>query len=292
MATTTLPQNQWAREIDDLIRGASGGFLFGIPLLYTMEVWWIGSYATPFHMLVALATTFCVVLLLNQTAGFRRTEDIRLRDAAMDTVEALAIGILCTATVLFLLREITTTTPLNEVVGKIVFESVPFSLGVALTRQFLSAGDDSGEDSQAQQRREIIHDRRLNATLADVGATLIGALIIAFNIAPTDEIPMLTAALSPPWVLALMAASLLISYGIVFEANFANQERREQQEGLFQRPLSETIMSYLVSLAAAMFMLWFFRQLTFDDPWQLWLNYTLVLGLPATVGGAAGRLAV
>ncbi len=307
----------WSREFDDLVRGASGGFLFGIPLLYTMEVWWIGSYATPLRMLLALAATFGVVLLLNRTAGFRRTEDIRLRDAAMDSVEALAIGLVCTAIVLVLLREINADTPVDEMLGKIIFESVPFALGVALANQFLQgsrggeddsaskrggaesspggSGHDSGPNARRHEslsRRANGHQGRLNATLADIGATLIGALIIAFNIAPTDEIPMLAAAIGPVWLLLLIAASLIISYGIVFEAGFRNQQLREQQRGIFQQPLSETVAAYLVALLAALCMLWFFNQLTFDDPWQLWLRYTLILGLPATIGGAAGRLAV
>ncbi|NJL56937.1 DUF2391 family protein, partial [bacterium] len=54
----------WLTEIDDLIRGACGGFLFGIPLLYTMEVWWIGSVVEPPLMLVAIAITYLVVFLL------------------------------------------------------------------------------------------------------------------------------------------------------------------------------------------------------------------------------------
>jgi putative integral membrane protein (TIGR02587 family) len=309
-------KSMWSRELDDLVRGASGGFLFGIPLLYTMEVWWIGSYATPLRLLIALFATFCGVLLLNRTAGFRGTQDVRLRDAAMDSVEALAIGLICTAIVLTLLREINTGTPFDEIVGKMIFESVPFALGVALANQFLQgsregndssdnnnsresssggAGDDSRQDSQDRESSNESKNSakgRLNATLADVGATLIGALIIAFNIAPTDEIPMLAAAIEPLWLLLLIAASLFISYGIVFEAGFHNQQQREQQQGIFQRPLSETVASYLVALVAALCMLWFFNQLTLDDPWQLWLRYTLILGLPATIGGAAGRLAV
>ena len=130
----------------------------------------------------------------------------------------------------------------------------------------------------------------INATLADIGATLIGATIIAFNIAPTDEVAMLAAAVSPLGQLAIIAASLLISYGIVFEAGFTNQKKRMQQQGIFQRPLSETVACYLVSLLAAAFMLWFFQQVSLEDPWQMWLSYTLLLGLPASVGGAAGRI--
>lgn len=303
--TTRLKPNarprrgQWSRELDDLVRGLSGGFLFGTPLLYTMEVWWLGSYTEPPRMLVALLTTFVAVLLLNRTAGFRRTGDIRLRDAAMDSVEALAIGLVSSALVLWLLREITLSSPLDVVLGKVIFEAVPFSIGVALAGQFLAKAENDEQPGQGNQQQaqaaaapQADAHPRINATLADIGATLIGAIMIAFNIAPTDEIPMLAAAVSPPWLLAITAASLLISYGIVFEADFANQQRRRQQQGPFQHPLTETMLSYLVALLAAAFMLWFFQQLSLADPWTMWLSHTLLLGLPATIGGAAGRLAV
>jgi len=45
-------------------------------------------------------------------------------------------------------------------------------------------------------------------------------------------------------------------------------------------------------LLASALMLLFFQKVTFADPWRMWLEHTLVLGLPATIGGAAGRLAI
>ncbi|MUG99015.1 TIGR02587 family membrane protein [Scytonema sp. UIC 10036] len=282
----------WKSEINDIIRGSCGGFLFGIPLLYTMEVWWIGSRAKPPMVLLAVALMFVVVFLLNRTEGFKKhRRNCPPYQSITDTVEAMAIGVSCSAFVLILLQEITPTTPLKEALGKTVFESVPFTLGVALANHFL--GDSRNPDAQAQTNsKNNQNSQELSATLADIGATLIGATVIAFNIAPTDEVPMLAAAVSPPWVLIILASSLVISYGIVFEAGFSNQQKRRQQKGIFQRPLSETVMSYLVSLLAATFMLWFFQQLTFNDPWTIWLEHTVLLGLPATIGGAAGRLAV
>jgi len=38
--------------------------------------------------------------------------------------------------------------------------------------------------------------------------------------------------------------------------------------------------------------LFFFNRLTIDDPWTLWLSHTVLLGLPASIGGAAGRIAL
>ncbi|MDX2231813.1 MAG: TIGR02587 family membrane protein [Leptolyngbyaceae cyanobacterium bins.349] len=284
--------NHWMNEVDDLIRGASGGFLFGIPLLYTMEVWWIGSSVSMLRAMLALILTFAIVFLLNRTAGFRKTADSNPQDDAMDTIEAMAIGLICAGIILILLREITLDTPLNEALGKIIYEGVPFTLGVALANQFLAGNENGkakGPEGESKQTRK---NTRLNATLSDIGGTLIGATIIAFNIAPTDEIPMLAAAVSGLWLLGIMGASLVISYAIVFEAGFANQEKRQQQQGIFQRPASETIASYLLSLLAALAMLVFFGKLNSQDAWQTWLSYTILLGLPATVGGAAGRLAV
>lgn len=291
----TKQPNTWLNQFDDIIRGASGGFLFGIPLVYTMEVWWIGSQISPPEMLIILAVTFVVVCLLNRTEGFRQTQSKQLLDTIMDSVAALVIGIVCTTFLLILLGEIRIGTPFNEALGKLILESVPFSLGAALASAFLSGdrwSSSNSEDSDNHKTRaNQKHKPKLNATLADIGATLIGAMIIAFNIAPTDEVPMLNASVSPPWLLAIMATSLLISYGIVFAAGFTTQKQRRQQQGLFQRPISETVVCYLVSLFAAALMLLFFHKLSFDDPWTLWLSYTLILGLPATIGGAAGRLA-
>jgi putative integral membrane protein (TIGR02587 family) len=278
---------QWRTELNDLLRGASGGFLFGVPLLYTMEVWWIGSTVGPVRMLLALVLTFAIIFFLNQTAGFRRASDIHTTDALVDTVEAIAIGIICTGFILILLQEITIQTPLHEALGKLIYEGIPFSLGVALANQFLR-----GEEGRSDEQSNPHQSKQLNATLSDVGATLIGAMIIAFNIAPTDEIPMLAAAVSGLSLLLVMIASLLISYCIVFASGFTNYQQRQQQRGIFQRPLSETIASYLVSLIAATVMLFFFQKIEFSDPWQIWLNYSILLGLPAAVGGAAGRLAI
>jgi putative integral membrane protein (TIGR02587 family) len=282
-----LIPKMWRQEIRNIVRGMCGGFLFGIPLLYTMEVWWVGSSVPPERMLVGIFTTFVIVYLLNKTEGFRRSRHRpHTYEAIADTVEAIAIGILCSFLLLFLLQEISFSTQLKEMLGKVAFESVPFSIGVGLTNQFLSGSEDEDVEEGSDSSEAI------NATLADVGATLIGALVIAFNIAPTDEVPTLAAAVSEPGLWAIAFVSLLISYGIVFEAGFLNQQKRNQQRGLFQRPASETVMSYLVSLAAAALMLWFFHRVTLADPWELWLKYTMILGLPATVGGAAGRLAI
>lgn len=280
----------WAQEAVDLVTAASGGLLFGIPLLFTMEVWWTGSHTTSAQALTMLALTFVLVFVLNRTEGFRSRRDVRLRDALADTVEAMALGLVLVAIVLLLLREIAVDTPLPVALGKIVYEAFPFCLGIAVANHFLRGGraatsqdDDGGADAGEPEDR-------LSATLADLGATVVGTVFVALNIAPTYEVPMITAALDPPRLLALIVASLLVSYLIVFAATFARRDERHDQQGLFQRPMTETIACYLVSLGCSALMLLVFQRL--NGPWQLSLDRTVVLALPASVGGAAGRLAI
>lgn len=280
----TKGHSAWKHELNDLVRGACGGFLFGIPLLYTMEMWWIGSAAEPRLLLLALVITFSVVFLLNRTEGFRKTQSVHWTSALFDSIEAIAIGLLCAGLMLIILREITLTTQIQEALGKVVYSGVPFALGVTVANQYLGS-----EDGHA--RREDPKDN-LNETISDIGATLIGAIFIAFNIAPTEEVPMLATAISGPWLIVMIGVSLLISYSIVFQASFANQPKRRRQRGLFQTPLNETVVSYLIALIAAGLMLGFFKQIEIGDPLAVWLSQTLVLGLPASVGGAAGRLVI
>ncbi|PSB00932.1 TIGR02587 family membrane protein [Merismopedia glauca] len=286
-------RNSYVRELKDIIRGICGGCLFGVPLIYTMEVWWIGSAANPATLLTIISITFILLFWLNRTEGFRkRSRSInRSYETLAETIEAMAIGLICSAFLLLILQELTIETALSESVGKIVYESVPFSIGVCLANQLLGDSRNGKSTNSGSVNRSQDEDA-LNATLSDLGATLVGAIVIAFNIAPTDEIPMLAAATSEFWLLVLMATSLLISYALVFESGFSDQQKRREQKGIFQKPISETMACYIVSLGAAALMLLFFQKLSLSDPLMMWLEYTLLLGLPATIGGAAGRLAI
>jgi putative integral membrane protein (TIGR02587 family) len=295
----TDERGPWATEALDLVRAASGGMLFGIPLLYTMEVWWVGTTTRPLRVLTVLAMTFGVALILNRTSGFRPGSDVRWRDAAIDSVEAVAVGVVCVTVILVVLREVTSTTPVPEMLGKIAYEATPFGIGAGLAHTVLrrgrvkdADGGGDGGDGDGGDGEQDEAPTGLQASIADVGATLIGATIVAFNIAPTDEVPMLAAAMDPAWLVALIGVSLMVSYAIVFVAGFSNQEQRRDQPGIIQHPLTETLVAYLLALAAAAVMLWFFRRFQDGLPWDAQVAYIVVLGLPAAVGGAAGRLAV
>lgn len=278
-----MSREGWRDELDAVVRGACGGLLFGIPLLFTMELWEIGAVAGPLSLAGALLVTCLVVVLLVQVAGFRRTPEVRWSDVLTNSVEAVAIGLLCTAGALILLGEIDTSTPLAAAVGKVVYETAPFCLGVAVARHVFRQARGEPDDAAGAEQA--------HPTLADLGATAIGALFLASNIAPTEEIPMLAAGMGPLELLAIMATSLTASYAIVYQAGFGDQDKRRQQQGVLQHPATETAVSYVLALAMAALMLLFFGGLT-DAPAGWVLGQVVVLGLPAAIGGAAGRVAI
>ncbi len=74
-------------------------------------------------------------------------------------------------------------------------------------------------------------------TLANLGATALGAVVIAVVIAPSQEVPLVAGRLSTPWLLVLLAASLLLSYIIVFVADFISVEARASHPGILRHPV-------------------------------------------------------
>ncbi|MBK5222239.1 MAG: TIGR02587 family membrane protein [Acidimicrobiia bacterium] len=296
----SVDEGPWRTEAVEIIRAASGGLLFGVPLLYTMEVWWVGTHTEPAQMLTLLVLLALPLLALNMTAGFRSTRDVRLRDALADTVEAIAIGIVVTAFVLVMLRELRTTTPLTSSLGKVLYESVPFCLGVGVARHLLTGNpaltDDDGGSAgggdlaDVDGPRGVDDTKALDSSLADLGATILGATFIGLSIAPTDEVPMIASTMGPAWQLVVVAISLATSYAIVFVAGFARQDHRHAQSGIFQRPGAETVVTYLAALIIAALLLWVFQR-GVHPPADL-LSRTIVLGFPAAIGGAVGRLAL
>lgn len=275
----------WHREIRGLVRAFSGAFLFGIPLLYTMEMWWLGDIARPGHLLLTLVTTLAANFALVTAAGFKKERSLFGR--IEQTMDAVAVGAVGSAVVLLTLNQINLDQPALAILAKIVVQALPLSIGASLAN--IVFDDDRDREGEDGHRSRI--PRWWQALVTDVGATAIGAAFIASNVAPTEEIPMLAARMEYWHLLALIGLTLLSGYVIVFASGFDPAAKRDR-EHLFQHPATETTISYLVSLLVAFGILVLMKQISADHPPMFILAQTLVLGLPAMIGGAAGRIAV
>ena len=275
-------RDPWAQEVNDFVRAFSGAYIFGVPLLFTMEMWWIGEYGDGWKLLPFLGIGFGANVALNYAAGFKRERT--WRDSIIEAVETMAVGIVAACAMLLVLNRIRPGDPLDSILGMIVVQAVPLSIGASVANELFGRRGEKRREGNSEGPKL----KQWQELFSDVGATSIGSIFVGFAIAPTEEIPMLAAGLDYVHLVVLVAFSLLLSYGIVFESGFDGG----QPEGLFQRPITETTLAYVISLLVAAVSLYLFNQVETGDPLQSVIEQTLVLGLPMTIGGAAGRLVI
>ena len=92
-----------------------------------------------------------------------------------------------------------------------------------------------------------------------------------------------------PFVIVL---SLLFSYVVVFAAGFKGERRRRIDAGPLQHPITETVSAYVVALIVSWFALELFGHVGFHSAALVVFMKCILLAFPASVGAAAGRLAV
>ncbi len=282
----------WREEGSDLLRAIAAGSIVGMPLLYTMEMWTRGVTASAGHLLLLLAGTLLVNFVFSLFSGFRRESSVH--EAASESVTAVAIGLVYSLGVLCLIGEITFDQALSDLIGKVLIETAPVSLGISFANYHLRNKSRDGDEEQEQATEQGKEDTKdperlqLKQDLIDLAATVGGAFLFAYNVAPTEEIIKIATRLGHWQHLLLMLASLGLCYMILFATGF--QERRVYVRGMFQSPWAETTMAYAVSLLVACALLYLVGVPEATSNPAIFAGAAVTLGLPAVVGAAAGRL--
>ena len=256
-------------------RGIAGGFLFSLPLILTMEVWSISVSVSPARLLAGLVGTFVLLCGYNAYAGLRH--ESRPPEILVDSVEELGIGLLLATVVLYTLGLIGPASSREEIVALIVVEGLFVAVGVSVGTAQLTSGEDRG---QARGRQETV--------ASEVVLAICGAVLVAANVAPTDEVVLLAGGLRPPLLLGTMLASMLLAATLLYFSDFTGSARFAGVRGMFG-VVHGTSITYAAALVASAAILWFFGR--FDQN-ALTLNVAqcVVLGFAATLGAAAGRL--
>lgn len=265
-----------AKSLRDYTRAVGGGLVIGLPLLYTMEVWFHGFILPWWKLLLLLGVSFVIVLGYSSIAGFRHERTYW--ELAVDTVATIGLGIVVAFVALVVLGRIDAGTSLRDAGGKVALEAIPIAFGASLASTQLSG--DGGTDRSAGA---IGPFHRLL-----VGAG--GALLFALNVAPTEE-PMMLGIEAEPWLLLLvMGGTVVLTFALVFYADFGGRPT-VRGEGLLNRPITETITSYAVSLAVCLLLLWSFGR-TDGASVQAIAGMTVMLAVVGAVGAAIGRLLI
>jgi putative integral membrane protein (TIGR02587 family) len=263
------------RSLEEYGRGVAGGFIFAMPLLLTMEVWWAGFIASPARLLAGLAATFVLLLGYNEYAGLH--DDHGFAEVVIDSVEELGLGLVIAFAALFLFGRIELTMAWTEIVGKTLVAGLVVAIGVSVGTAQLGGESRRQEDGRTPRR----------SILNIVVLSMCGAVLIAANVAPTEEILIVGAELAPQYLLVTMAASLTIAAVILFFSEFRGSHRLHTRQG--RVVLGGCVVTYAIALTASAGILWFFGR--FDDAsLAVIVGQSVVLGFAATLGASAGRL--
>lgn len=275
----------WHGELRDLMRAIAAGAIFGTPLLFTTEMWWHGIVFRAPHLLILLTATLLANVVICYFIGFR--EQYSLKEAANEAVTSVAVAILLSTGVLALIGELNLESSLFETLGKIIIESSVISVGVAVTNAQVSQskGHQQNEDNHKESDK-----KQLKQDIKDLGATLAGSTIFAFNVAPTEEVVMIAARLTPLHQLVLLGAEIALCFIMLFASGF--WKRQVHAPSIFQSAFAETTMACAMSLLVAASLVALVGHGNPMSHTSLFVSCTIVLGFPAVVGGAAGRLII
>lgn len=280
----SLVQGPAASERDRLFligisRAFGGAIFFSLPLLMTMEMWWLGFTMDRLRLAAFMTLMIPILIALDHYAGFEET--VRWSEDVLDGFVGYGVGILSSAVILLLLDVIDLTRPVSEVVGKICLHAVPAAFGAVLASSQL--GHSATEEKKDEERRQA----------AGYGAQIffmaVGAVFMSFNIAPTDEVVVISTMIGAWRSVAIIVVSLLMMHGFVYAVSFRGTPViREGSSGLGLF-LRFTLVGYAAALLVSAYVLWTFGRLDGLGAHAA-LEQVIVLGFPASLGAAAARL--
>ena len=287
------PGHEWSDEIDDAVRGLASGFLIGIPVVFTVDLWWLGDQVGPLGALLLLGFTFVLTSAAVYWIGFHRG----LRHGWQylgDALEALALAILALVAVFWSLGKIGDGQTASIAVGRIAVAIAPVSLGVAVANHLL-ARDASRFDpdrGDATSLRGVWIGQNWRRTAFELAASIAGALFLCLAIVPVDDLSAIATEVPVRNLPLVILLSLLVTYSVVFAAGFAGESERHAASGPLQSPFAETLTAYVAALAVSLAVLWLFGRFDAQTaPFEIYVK-TVLLAFPASMAAAAGRLAV
>lgn len=273
MATRREGNAEFAKS---LARAFAGAVIFGLPMLMTMEMWQLGFSVPPWKLALLLTLFFPFLVVLSWHAGFEKT--FSWRDDLVDALVAYAVGAISATVILGVLGILEPQMSRRELVGVLSLQAVPGSIGALLAQTQLGerkAREETGDDASSYA--------------SELFVMAVGALFLAFNIAPTEEMLLIALRMQEWHALLLVALSLAAMHAFVYSVGFHGQPKTASDASRWGLLLRFTVAGYVLALLLSAYILWSFGRL---DGMSLAssINAVTVLGFPAAIGAAAARL--
>jgi putative integral membrane protein (TIGR02587 family) len=265
-----------------IARAFGGAILFAVPLFMTMEMWELGASMHRTRLALFIAATLPLLFGLSYFSGFEKTSS--LKEDAADAFIAFGVAFIASTLTLSLFGIIAPGMTLAEIFGKIGIQTVPASIGAMVASKQLHAGGGEEDESEEEQRRRASYPGELFLMTA-------GAVFVAFNVAPTEEMILIAYTMTPWHALALALVSLVVLHAFVYTVGFAGQEERPEDAGFWLTFLHFTVAGYGIALLVSAYVLWTFERTGGHDPAVLAMMI-VVVAFPAALGAATARLVV
>jgi putative integral membrane protein (TIGR02587 family) len=251
-----------------------------LPLLMTMEMWALGFYAHPARLLLFLGVNFLILVGLSRFGGFECT--FNLFEDLLDALAAMAVAVVASGVILALFGIVTAEMGPDEIVGKVAIQSIPCSFGAMLARKQLGGGESA---------RDTIEAEHVAGYAGQLFRMAAGALFLAFNVSPTEEMLLIETLMSPWQTLLLVLLSILLLDAFVYLVGFPGQRERRGDAHRASIFLRFTITGYGIAILVSLYVLWTFGRTDGAELSQI--AYTVaVLAFPAAIGAAVARLVV
>lgn len=271
-------RRELSTELREQGRGIIGALVVvGLADLYTMETWWHGWQLSVSVLLAYAVAGLAVVLVVTEFVGFRGDDEadggLELAELPLEFAELVLQSFLAAALVLALFGVVGADTALHVLARLLLVLVVPLGFGAALANALFTGQKEDG--------------RRFPKNL---GMYALGAAFLVGPVAPTQEMELMAAHAGWWRLAAVVAASVLAAYLILFELEFQGQSIRVRGRGRLAL-LGEAAVVYAVALAVGAGLLASYGHLA-GRPVEVWVQETVVLGLMGTVGASAAQVVV
>lgn len=264
-----------SKVLRDTGRALGGALIFSMPMLMTMEMWWLGFSMDRLRLALLLVVCLPLLVLLSRRIGFETTR--AWREDVSDALFALGVGMVTSAVALTVFGVIGPGMSFHEIAGKIAIQVVPASIGALLARSQLGS---ERRDEEEQQEETYWSEMFLMA---------VGALFLGFNVAPTEEMILISYQMTPWHAVGLVLLSLLVMHGFIFAVGFRGGTELTPQTPWWNAFIRFTLPGYMLALMVSLYILWTFGR-TDDTSLEQVITATIVLGFPSSAGAAAARL--
>jgi len=264
------------KALRDLGRAAGGALVFALPMLMTTELWVMGFYLDRLRLFTLLVTAFPLLVLLSRHIGFESTS--AWADDILDSFLALGLSCVVCAILLAIFGVIDHDTPAGEIVGKIAIQMIPAAIGALLAK---SAFSSVSAEKPPVEREETYG--------GELFLMMIGALFLGFNVAPTEDVMIISYQITEWHSLLLVVLSITIMHGFVFAVGFAGGSEVTPEEPWWSPFIRLTLPGYVIAFSASLYLLWIFAR---TDGLSVTgaVMAAIVLAFPSAIGAAGARL--